>query len=272
MAYTPTPNDPTQPLDTTDRSTAAAEFRAMKTLFSGMATVASSATPDIFNAPSQVINYTGTTLATGFVASLQAGMRRTLICAGAAQFTAGANLLIDGVASGTTITVGAGNLVNVFAITTTQFRMIMASDIGTIQGYVGEVRQGFWQAAPLGWALLGTVASTISRATYPILTAQLVAAGSPFGAGDGVTTIGMPYIPAGYTWLQAVSLATVGALTHGMVQSHTHTVFRGSSNAGSGGLADSVHLSDVSYTNPPAGSGVDNLAAGFGINYMIRMG
>jgi hypothetical protein len=90
---------------------------------SGMVTVASATTPDIFAAAGNTINYTGTATATGFVAAPKAGMTRTLICSGACLFTAGANLLIEGINSGNTITLGANAIVNVVAITTTQFKM-----------------------------------------------------------------------------------------------------------------------------------------------------
>lgn len=86
-------------------------------------TVASAATPDIFGAAGQLIDYTGTATCTGFTAAAKAGMYRELYCADACLFTAGANLLIEGIPSGTTITLAAGALVQVRAITTTQFKM-----------------------------------------------------------------------------------------------------------------------------------------------------
>ena len=72
-------------------------------------TVASAATPDIWTAVGGVINYTGTVTATGFAAAPQAGASRTLVCAGAAVFTAGANMLIAGVASGSNYTAAAND-------------------------------------------------------------------------------------------------------------------------------------------------------------------
>lgn len=87
-------------------------------------TVASATTPDIFAVTTgQLIDYTGTATCTGFVAASQAGMFRELYCAGACLFTAGANLLIEGIPSGTTITLAAGALVQVRSITTTQFKI-----------------------------------------------------------------------------------------------------------------------------------------------------
>lgn len=86
-----------------------------------ISTVASATAPDIWTANGNVINYTGTVTATGFAAAPQAGTRRTLICAGAAVFTAGANMLIDGTASASNFTAKAGDKIDVIAFTTTQF-------------------------------------------------------------------------------------------------------------------------------------------------------
>lgn len=130
MAYTPNANDNTNPLDTVDISTAAAEFRTLKTLLNSISTVASATTPDIFGAAGHTINYTGTVVCTGFAAAANAGQReRILICAGAAQFTASGNLLIDGTTSGNTLIVAAGTIFMVIAITATQFRMIQVYPI-----------------------------------------------------------------------------------------------------------------------------------------------
>lgn len=90
----------------------------------GKTTIASATTPDIFAVTvGRLIDYTGTATCTGFVAAVSAGSDRTLYCAGACLFTAGANLLIEGIPSGTTITLAAGAIVKVYAITTTQFKM-----------------------------------------------------------------------------------------------------------------------------------------------------
>lgn len=88
------------------------------------ATVASAATTaDIWAADGNQIDWTGTITCTGFPAAPQAGVSRTLICAGAAPFTAGANMLIAGVSSGSTMTCGANDKIIVEAITTTQFHL-----------------------------------------------------------------------------------------------------------------------------------------------------
>lgn len=91
---------------------------------SGLVTIASHATTaDIFAAAANTIDWTGTATTTAFPAAPKAGMVRTLYCAGSCAFTAGADLLIEGVASGTTVTMAAGAIVNVLAVTTTRFKI-----------------------------------------------------------------------------------------------------------------------------------------------------
>jgi hypothetical protein len=98
------------------------------------ATVASHATTaDIWGARGNQINWTGTATTTAFPAAPRPGAKRELICAGACSFTAGANMLIDGVASGNTVTCAANDIVTVRAITTTQFRLTRTKYDGSAQ-------------------------------------------------------------------------------------------------------------------------------------------
>lgn len=91
----------------------------------GVSTVSSATTPDIFATTiNGRISYTGTTTCTGFVAAPSAGATRILNCTGAAVFTAGANLLIDGVSSGNNLICAANDILLVIALTTTQFRLV----------------------------------------------------------------------------------------------------------------------------------------------------
>src|SRR4051812_285700 len=79
----------------------------------GSTTIASAASPDIFAATtSAYISYTGTATATSFVTAPRAGSRRTLVCTGAAVFTAGANMIITGVASGSNYTAAANTRID----------------------------------------------------------------------------------------------------------------------------------------------------------------
>jgi len=96
-------------------------------------TVASHATTgDIWSAGHQ-IDWTGTATTTIFPNAPQAGAERVLICAGACSFTAGANMLVDGVASGATVTCAANDQVIVRAVSTTQFKLSRVKYDGTPQ-------------------------------------------------------------------------------------------------------------------------------------------
>lgn len=98
------------------------------------ATVVSHATTaDIWGALGNQIDFTGTATVTAFPNAPQAGATRELICAGACSFTAGANMLIDGVTSGNTVTCAANDTVIVRAISTTQFKLTRLKADGTAQ-------------------------------------------------------------------------------------------------------------------------------------------
>ena len=85
---------------------------------------------------------------------------------------------------------------------------------------------GLWQpgdfkivagtSAPIGFLACPTSPTNISRTAYAALFAAI---GTTWGAGDGSTTFGMPYVPTGYTLVQG----SAASLTHGAVISHTHT-------------------------------------------------
>ncbi len=100
----------------------AGPLRLASSLRTAKVTVASAATPDIFNAAGNFIDYTGTTTATDFPAAPQAGMSVTLYCAAACAFTAG-TIIIEGLPTGGTVTMAAGAIVTVYAITTTSFKL-----------------------------------------------------------------------------------------------------------------------------------------------------
>jgi len=98
------------------------------------ATVASHAsTAAIFSALGNQINWTGTATTTAFPNAPQGGVERTLICAGACSFTAGSNMLIDGVSSGDTVTCDVGDQIIVKAISTSQFKLSRVKLDGTAQ-------------------------------------------------------------------------------------------------------------------------------------------
>ena len=105
------------------------------------ATVASHATTaDIWAAAGNQIDWTGTATTTIFPNAPQAGAERVLICAGACSFTAGANMLIDGVASAATVTCAANDQVTVRAVSTTQFKLSRIKYDGTAQVGADAIR------------------------------------------------------------------------------------------------------------------------------------
>ena len=136
-----------------------------------LSTVASATTPDIFAAlVGPVVDYTGTATCTGFVAAPKAGLQRTLVCAGAAVFTAGANMLIDGITSGSNFTAAAGDKLYVIAVTTTQFRLTIAKYDGTLVdvGFsTGDAKLTYKTVADNGWILADdkSIGSAASGAT-----------------------------------------------------------------------------------------------------------
>jgi len=110
-------------------------------------TVASHATTaDIWAATGNQIDWTGVETTSAFPNAPQGGSERTLICAGASSFTAGANLLIDGVNSGVTITCAANDQMIVKAISTTQFKLSRVRYDGRAQVSSGGLTQAQIQA------------------------------------------------------------------------------------------------------------------------------
>lgn len=132
---------------------------------------------------------------------------------------------------------------------------VSSSSAGIIIAFSGNT-------APAGYLACPTAATTISRTTYAEL---FNAIGTLWGAGDGSTTFGMPYFPAGYTTIAG----TPGTTSVGAVIAHTHTVPTNvvtGSGTGGGGIfvsgADSVATSST--------GGAANLAAGSNIKFCIK--
>lgn len=74
-------------------------------------------------------------------------------------------------------------------------------------------------SAPAGYLLVPTAPTNISRTTYAALFAAI---GTTWGAGDGVTTFGLPWVMADGVSLQASG--NVGTQSAGSVGAHSHTV------------------------------------------------
>ncbi len=146
------------------------------------ATVASHATTgDIWSVGNQ-IDWTGTATTTAFPAAPQAGAERVLICAGACSFTAGANMLIDGVASASTVTCAANDTVIVRAVTTTQFKLSRIKYDGSAQvSAVSALSTSVDSEIAL---FSGTGGQTLKRATTGILEAASGVIGAAVSGTD----------------------------------------------------------------------------------------
>lgn len=126
-------------------------------------TVASGTAPDIWTSTGNIIDYTGTATATSFAAAPQAGARRTLICADACVFTTSANLIVEGFDAGRDVTMAANAIVEVLAITTTQFKLRYS-----ITGSFTATGTGF-ASNPTG-TVRYTVTNGVASLSFPQLT------------------------------------------------------------------------------------------------------
>lgn len=189
---------------------------------------AAATTADIWGAAGNEIDWQGTTTCTGFPAAPQAGASRALICAAAAPFTAGANMLIDGMASGATYTCAANDIVTVHAISTTQFRLV-------IQPY---------SAIPIG---SGFKAISFTRDIS-------LASGT-----QAVTGVG--FKPRGIMFLSGTSAGTANIGSWGIDDGTTHLCNIWFNASSANGFATSGAASI--YANPVAGSAYQGAVQSF---------
>ena len=180
MAYVPSATDKTNPLDTVDRSTAAAEFRALKTYIQD----------------------------------------------------------------------------------------VLLPQIAAASPQAGDIKGVFTSTIPTGWLRVPAVATNISRVTYPALHTAMQVAGYPFGAGDGTTTFGMPWMAADTMPVQAN--ANLGTATAGSVQSHAHSYFVGGGTAGAPMAQITYSASSNAVTTSSTGASAKNLAAGTRIYFLVK--
>lgn len=74
---------------------------------------------------------------------------------------------------------------------------------------IGAILPAAAVSTPTNYLLVPSVATNVSRTTYAALFAAI---GTSFGAGDGSTTFGLPYIPDNHTIIQStLGVAEVGA-------------------------------------------------------------
>lgn len=233
--------------------------------FNKGADVASTATPDIWGGSGNYEVITGTSTITGFSAAPQAGASRRILAGGAFSLTASSNMVIKGVLSGQSYTVAAGDEIDVFAETTTKFRITvikgdgtaMAALYGAFQNTVLLTGTGTFVAKKTGWHRI-TLAGGGARGGFAIGGGARATGSS--GAGF---CVGMRFLIAGqsYNFSQGAgavdgSLTSAGGTLAGA--NGGASTFFGSgiatmtANGGIGGLASTG--STATLTGPSGGT------------------
>lgn len=142
---------------------------------------------------------------------------------------------------------------NTTQVATTAFAQIAGVPPGTIIDFAGTT-------PPAGYLGCPAIPTNASRTTYANLFAAI---GTTWGAGDGLTTFGIPWFPAGYVGVQNQGLGVVGTSTTGSVIAHTHALTDGGQVQSTG--AGSAYGSGVTGNNSTtiaATGGAANLPAG----------
>lgn len=131
---------------------------------------------------------------------------------------------------------------------------------GFIKAFAGS-------SAPTGWLALPLVPNTLSRAGYPGLFAAI---GTTWGAGDGSTTFGCPYMPANYVPVQASG--NVGSASTGDVKAHVHNIapVGGGLSVQTGPSATAVESIGGGVSSGSTG-GAANLAAGMRFLWCVKL-
>lgn len=200
----------------------------LQTLAAG-ANIASAATVDLTAATGNCPRITGTTAISAF--TMTTGQQMLLVADGALPLTY--NATTNKIVGGVSVTLAAGGLVQIFkdlsgVIQTTPIGVISGVPTGTILNFGGT-------AAPTGY--LGCDGSNVSRTTYATLFAAI---GITWGAGDSVTTFGLPNLArrvavgsggSGTATLGNAVGNTGGAETHTLttaeLAAHTHPLSGG---------------------------------------------
>jgi microcystin-dependent protein len=150
-------------------------------------------------------------------------------------------------------------------VTVTQAQLNAVGTPAAVQCPIGMVADFAGTAIPAGWLALPFAASNVSRTTYAELFAAI---GTTWGAGDGSSTFGLPWVMDGGA---SLNHATAGAETAGAVKTHTH----GYNNVQGGGSAISGSSANLGVATvqtsgmTPAGN-ANNLAAGSYFRKCIR--
>ena len=140
----------------------------------------------------------------------------------------------------------------------------------------GTIIQTLASVPPPGYLALPTSSATISRTTYANLFAVI---GTMFGAGDGSTTFGIPYVSADFALLH--NPASIGSQTSGAVISHNHAtadhnhVFNNVASGGATLAAGAGYNLQAGTTNAAnvtvyATGGANNLASGLRTLFCVK--
>lgn len=119
-------------------------------------------------------------------------------------------------------------------------------------------------ALPDNFLLLQQAPTTLNRTTYAALFAVI---GTTWGAGDGSTTFGAPYIPQGEA---ALSGAAPGGATNGQIPAHTHVINSAGQFAAEGGNGAFTPIYSAGAVSGSAGAGTKNMPAGTFWQKIIR--
>lgn len=242
------------------------------------ADVASATTPDIWSGAGNYEVVTGTATITGFTAAPQAGAHRRILAGGAFTLTAGANMVINGVASGTSYTLAAGDSVDVHAETTTKFQVVitkgdgtaMAGLYGSFQNTIRIPASSVFVARKTGWHRItgsgGSGRGGLCRNASGTARAT--------GAGAGGLFVGMRFLIAGqsYTCVVAAAVANTSTSANASIAgtAGNATSFSGSgiitlmANGGAGGLVSTTDAALAGGTGGTATGGDINVQGGDG--------
>ncbi|MYM31480.1 hypothetical protein GTP58_24405 [Duganella sp. CY15W] len=184
------------------------------------ADVASAAMVDVWSGNGNYEVLIGAAAIIGFTAAPQAGARRRVLVGGTPTLTAGANLIIKGVQSGLSFTCAAGDEIDVWAETTTKFRVTITKGDGTAMAALYGAFQiamlltgtGTYVAKKTAWHRITLVGGS-ARAGMAVSGGAARATGSS-GAGY---CVGMVFLIAGqsYSYIQGSGAAASSTLAIG---------------------------------------------------------
>jgi len=189
----------------------------------------------------------------GLLSAADAAAARTTLVAAAS----GSNTDITSLGAVTGVT--AAERDNSTKLATTAYVDRAGVPVGTIIAYAGPT-------IPTGYLVLPTAATNISRTTYAALFAAI---GTYFGAGDGSTTFGMPYVIDDGTIVH--SPGAYGTVTTGALLAHVHTISVTTEMAAGGNDGAARNSGTGLHTNNTSSvGGSGNLPAGARARFAIK--